>query len=870
MTRHDSAAARQPAAGHPSRLATSPPSLSSIASAIALVFGLAAGQANALSLGPINVQSALGEPLRAEVDLSDISATEAENLRLNIASADAFRQAGIAYNQALAEVRANLQRRADGRYVVRLTGTRPLSEPFVDLLLEANWSSGRIVRDYTLLLDPPSNRPTVAIASTALQQSGSIEPVARPAPPTPASQIARAPDAVTVRPTPAVPPVPTVPLTPPAISSATASAAPVAPIAPLASSQSVAPPISRRITVQRGDTAGEIARSYKPAEISLDQMLLALLHANPDAFIGGNVNRMRSGAVLTLPTTDQSGTVPPAEARQTVIAQSRDFGEYRRRLAENAPTSQVAPANQQATGRLQANVEDRSAVPPSADRLTIAPRSAARGNDEALLRAREAQANQVRLAELSRNINDLNKLATGGPPSTAPASTNGAAAVAAPNIVTPIGIAASASSPVAGTNATGPERTAPPLSANAEAGASTRPAAAPVPERSFIDTLRENQFVILALGLVLLLIVLLAYRIRARRKAHDTDESLFLESSLPRDSFFDATGGESVDTRSHAHSVHAVASSLSYSPSQLNAGDVDPVAEADVYLAYGRDLQAEEILREALRMNPDRTAIHLKLLEIHAKRRDLRAYEALALDVWKMGDGTGSDWQRAREMGKELDPANPLYDDRALSATASHHARTETASAIGAMAAFGTAVTASVTTAPSGPPPAPTPAFMPTVAPLDFDLDLGDEPLAPRPAASLPRMAFPTHASSANEPVPSALPASLQHLPVLPVLPVLDPMISTTPASTPTSSGFLEFDLDALSMLPATRAPNVERLSDAFDADGESPHAIKLSLARELQTLGDSEGARTLAEEVATNGPDELQAEAVRLLSQLH
>ncbi|WP_405054675.1 FimV family protein, partial [Variovorax sp. UMC13] len=158
-------------------------------------------------------------------------------------------------------------------------------------------------------------------------------------------------------------------------------------------------------------------------------------------------------------------------------------------------------------------------------------------------------------------------------------------------------------------------------------------------------------------ALILLLLAFLAYRLTQSRR-RDAGESVFLESRLPKDSFFAASGGESVDTRNR----NSVVSSLSYSPSQLDTGDVDPVAEADVYLAYGRDLQAEEILREALRINPERVAIHLKLLEIHAKRRDLRAYEALAADVHKLTGGTGSDWNRVVDMGKELDPGNPLYE----------------------------------------------------------------------------------------------------------------------------------------------------------------------------------------------------------------
>jgi pilus assembly protein FimV len=99
-----------------------------------------------------------------------------------------------------------------------------------------------------------------------------------------------------------------------------------------------------------------------------------------------------------------------------------------------------------------------------------------------------------------------------------------------------------------------------------------------------------------------------------------------------------------------------------YSPSQLDAaGDVDPVAEADVYLAYGRDLQAEEILKEAMRTSPMRVAIHAKLMEIYAKRRDSKAFETVAVEAFNLTHGNGPEWAYITEMGRELDPANPMY-----------------------------------------------------------------------------------------------------------------------------------------------------------------------------------------------------------------
>jgi hypothetical protein len=145
---------------------------------------------------------------------------------------------------------------------------------------------------------------------------------------------------------------------------------------------------------------------------------------------------------------------------------------------------------------------------------------------------------------------------------------------------------------------------------------------------------------------------------RSRKKAGG--ETSFLESRLQPDSFFGASGGQRIDTREAAASSSATASSsMSYSLSQLDAiGDVDPVAEADVYLAYGRDLQAEEILKEAMRANPERMAIRTKLLEVYAKRRDIKGFELLATQVHSLTRGEGEDWAKAQEMGQQIDPDN--------------------------------------------------------------------------------------------------------------------------------------------------------------------------------------------------------------------
>jgi pilus assembly protein FimV len=881
--------------------------------------GLASTDASALALGPLKVQSALGEPLRAEIDVTEITAAEADSLKINVATADAFKTAGVPYNPALRDVRATLQRRAGGQYVVRLNGSRPLNDPFIDLLLEANGSTGRIVRDYTVLLDPPTAR-TAADAGT---------PIAPVAPQVAVPAERPGPVVARTRREPAAAPAPVA-----------VAPAPSAASSPAPTARSPRPAGSgEQVTVQRGDTAGKIAAANKPADISLDQMLVALLMANPDAFIGGNVNRIRAGAVLDLPSATEAGAVPAAEARRTVTAQSRDFSAYRQRLAENAPTSNVAAASRRAGGRVQANVEDRNAAATAPDKLTISQGNAtARAAEEKVAQTRQAQDRSNRVAELSKNIEELNKLkaaggSTAAAPSAAPAPA-AAAPAATPGIPVPVAGPAAAVAPAAPSPAPAPAAAPTPAAAAAPAPAAATPAAEaapataaavaaatpaegaaatgapapspaasaaapapkpapkkvvapppPPPERSFLDELLDNPLMLGGIALIALLIGFLLYRVLGRRR-EEMSESVFLESRIPKDSFFGASGGESVDTKNRGDST---VSSLSYSPSQLDAGDVDPVAEADVYLAYGRDLQAEEILREALRVNPDRTAIHLKLLEIHAKRRDLRAYESLATEVHKLTGGNGADWTRVVDMGKELDPGNPLYE----SGTPRSATPAESAALASALAAASARPPAAAKPAPAPAPVAAAPAFVPSVAPLDFDLDLSQPPAPPPLApvgASLPKSAYaPAPAAQPTTPPSASLgaqptvdlendfdtaPGALQ----LDTLPgSLNDADNTRPAvlrggaGLPADSGFIEFDMSALAGLPARAGNGADHAAPSASAheDDESPHAVKLSLARELQAIGDVEGARSLVEEVEAESAGELKSQARQLLAEL-
>jgi pilus assembly protein FimV len=625
---------------------------SAMALAAAALFGLSAHQANALSLGNIVVQSALGEPLRAEIDIPEMNADEAATLKATVASPEAFRAAGLEFNAALSGLRTSIQRRANGRAYIRLTSDRAVNDPFVDMILEASWNTGRIVRDYTMLFDPPNLRTTPAAPTAPATGAVQSSPVQAQSAGGTTINGATAPSGAGASPRPGA----------------------TRPAAVAAAKPSVA--VDGQITVKRGDTASKIAMANKPATVSLDQMLVALLRANPEAFINSNINRIKSGAVVSVPTPEQALAMGTAEATQTVIAQSRDFGDFRKKLATNAPNTQVAAADRKSGGSVQAQLDDKKPSARAPDKLTLS-KGALKAQAETARIAKDRSTKEAasRTAEVNKNMSDLAKLgavpagAAAGVAATAsaakPAASVSASAPAAaastpavaytPPVVAPAATSASTSTPAVTTPAT-------PASVAAAASApkpvvKPAPASVAIEEPSLIDQLIADPILPAAgLGIVALLAGFGIYRSRQRKQAA-MEDSAFLESRLQPDSFFGASGGQKVDTQDAGGG-----SSMVYTPSQLDAADdVDPVAEADVYLAYGRDVQAEEILREALKFNPGRVAIHQKLLEIFAKRRDLTAFESAARDAFKATNGEGPEWVRVCELGLSIDPTNSLY-----------------------------------------------------------------------------------------------------------------------------------------------------------------------------------------------------------------
>ncbi|MEY3125071.1 MAG: hypothetical protein RLZZ573_1591 [Pseudomonadota bacterium] len=387
-------------------------------------------------------------------------------------------------------------------------------------------------------------------------------------------------------------------------------------------------------------------------------------------------------------------------------------------------------------------------------------------------------------------------------------------------------------------------------------------------------------------GLIALLGGFAFYRIRQRKKNAGQVDSSFLESKLQPDSFFGASGGQRVDTNNNKSSVSG--SSMVYSPSQLDAADdVDPVAEADVYLAYGRDLQAEEILKEAVRTTPGRLAIHTKLLGIFAKRRDAKSFEVSAIQAFKLTGSDSADWARICEMGLGIDPGNPMYQPGGVPTNIIPMAGI----AAGA-STFGSTVSLSANAELPGNDGG---------VDLDLDLDL-DFSLDEEPASAISDVTSSSVATQdqtlqmnvadagnsiemdfdVSEPTALAeIALSMDGISITEsnasrslsfdmTSPMQFTALDAAPAGAPaasSSSGMLEFDLGSLSL--DLDMPSAEALTDGPPAEGGDPLETKLALAEEFVSIGDEDGARALIEEVVAEATGDMRAKAQRALANL-
>ncbi|MGB7543730.1 MAG: FimV/HubP family polar landmark protein [Burkholderiales bacterium] len=889
----------------------------------------------AAGLGKLSVLSELGAPLRAEIEVVSLRQGEGETLSVKLASPAAFRQANVELNEALLTVKFAIERRPGGEYFVALTSTQPINEPFIDVLVEFGWSSGRLVREYTFLLDPPEYTvpaqqaapvqpvapqvqalPTEAPQTPAqAQPEAPAQPLPAEAPQTPAQAQPEAPQA-TAQAQPEAPQVQPLPAeTPPTPAQAQSEAAPAAPVAASGTTYEV----------KRGDTLVKIAKRNRIEGVALQQMLVALLRANQSAFIRNNMNLVRAGKILDIPDKDAAASVSTDDARRIVAAQSADFAEYRSSLgAAVAATPGRPEGGRQASGQIGAPAEEKAAPPkqPAKDQLRLSQADDAKRGGKAAsaaladdLTAKDKALNEAneRVAALEKNVQELQKLlqlksssgaqlqqqaaksAQTEPP--APAAKAAPAEKAAPAVPAEAPKAAEPAK-VAETSKVEPGKA--PEAAKVEApnaAPKAAPKAAPaLPEPTFVDELLENLYLLIASAAAIL--GLIGYAVfKWRRKRQTGFENSVMGTPSDVDSVLGAAGGRDIDTGSSSFQSDFSQGGIG----KVDAEEIDPIAEADVYMAYGRDAQAEEILREALAKDSSRPAIRVKLLEIYANRKDRRAFEAAATDLHAATGGQGPEWEKTVALGLSIDPQNPLYggtraeertqapldSTQILDVAAAERASglTQPGGDFGASLNIDFNLDTGVATA--GQPDVnldmPTHAEGAPAAGLDFDLGLGGDKSAEQKNDFTATLIMDAEANP-----PAAAPGSYGGLSINFDLPGAAGGAAQA-AAEPTSaaaSGGIDFDLGLAgggAQAEAPKAPEMGLSAISLDlgtpgggnGSGGAPDArwqevaTKLDLAKAYEEMGDKDGARELLNEVAKEGDAAQQQQAQTRLQAL-
>ena len=605
----------------------------------ALLF--AVGGADAAGLGRLSVQSALGQPLRAEIELLSVNKDELPAITARLAGAEAFRQARIDRVETLGALRFSVDQRSNGQPIIRVSSSLPIADPFLDMLIEVNWSSGRVLREYTILLDPPAEA-----------KAAPTQPVAPP-------EAAR----------PAQPQAAAVPVS---------ESRPVAEAAkPKAPEPTPARQHRRYGPVKSGETLRGIAGKVRQDSVTLEQMMVGLYQANRDAFYAGNMNRMKRGQVLNVPEAEAVHLLTsPSQAARTIQGHAADWHAYRRKVAEMAGEAPAAKAPEPAAGKLAPKAEEKAppaaAAPKDVLRLSKGePGSAGRPDgkvqeklhgleEELAAKGRALQEAQDRIGQLERTVRDMEKLLK--------LKSQEVAKAPIPPLPAPAPVQAPAATP-----ATVPVAPPPPV-ATAKPASAPKPAPAPVvlpvpvqqSSSSWLSTFVSNPLYIGGIVAAMLLSVLLwMMMVGSRRKEglNRFEDSIMTGGEFKNNPVFGTTSAASAGVAG----APTEGSMLLTDFSRLGLGaidthEVDPIAEAEVYMAYGRDAQAEEILKEALNKDPNRHEIALKLLEIYAARKDTLAFETVASELYAGMGGQGTPvWQRAAEMGRSIDPSNPLY-----------------------------------------------------------------------------------------------------------------------------------------------------------------------------------------------------------------
>ncbi len=621
-----------------------------ISLAVCLAFmplsGIAAG------LGKLNVNSGLGEPLKAEVELLSVTPEELSSLSAAIASEEAYSVQGITRLGIHSNIKVDLSKNPDGSPVLVLRSSLPINDPYLDMLIQVDWASGRLLREYTVLLDPPGYKESINQApqsivspqSTSVRSTGSAE--AGSIADTNGQQVAK--------------------------KSKKSKKAAVQPAAAAETAQ---------LMTVRGDTLNSLAKELQVEGVSLDQMLVGLFEANKEAFANGNMNRLKVGQIIKAPSKEALDAIDQQQAKQTIKAHSANWNEYRNALAGTvaaAPVSTESEQKQSASGKIS-TAEDKAApaktgaqdvVKLSAGAKDASTAGAAAKDfdakilalqEEATAREKALKESLDRTAALEKQIEDMQKLLALKNQTMTDLQKNAenqsAQVEAKPAEVTP--------APAQSTEVVQPEPAHKEQPVKKPAKAKVAPVKqVQAEEPSFIEGFLGDNLPLLggAAGIGLLGAGWMYLRNKRRKDLDSFERGILTSGGLRANTVFGNTTGNA----STSDTSFLTDFAQSADGSMIDTNDVDPIAEAEVYMAYGRDAQAEEILKDAIVKEPKRYELHLKLLEMYAARKDTSAFETIAGELYTTLGTDDPVWAKVVELGASVEPDNPLYDTSKL------------------------------------------------------------------------------------------------------------------------------------------------------------------------------------------------------------
>lgn len=592
--------------------------------AIAAASALSSGMAHALGLGELSVKSTLNQPLLAEIELTDANGINASQLVPSLGTTADLAQAGVTRRAFLSDLTFTPVINPGGKSVLRITSSKPVRDPYVKFLVQVLWPNGRAQREYSLLLDPPKFADNAAPAPAPA-------PVAAPA-------------------------------QPPSVAPAVTAPAPVAATAPAATPAEAPLPApaadkSAQYVTSNNDTLWEIAAKVRNGG-TIQQTMLAIQALNPDAFLDGNINRLKKGQVLRLPTAQQTTSLSQSQAVAEVAQQYRAWREGRR---TPAGTRQVDATRRASAGAAPAQVDARDNLSlVAAGNATSGQNGAAADSDlanklavtqEALDTTRRDNAElQSRMGDLQSQLDKLQRLmalkndqlAKMQAGAAAPPLANTALANTPPaNAPLPATAVDAAGAPIKPAGEIAPEDAL--AAAQVATPAADQPLAVepvvaePEAEADPFKALLDNPVMLGLIGGAALLILALLLLFLARRRNAKAEEDkhkrmarvLAEESQFASDMDLNAPtdGFDNLDVSSPSYKM-APAAVAAAAANASRERPTDPLVQAEIHIAYGRMNQAIELLEESVREEPQRDDLRLKLMEIYAEQGNHKAFAA--------------------------------------------------------------------------------------------------------------------------------------------------------------------------------------------------------------------------------------------------